>query len=261
MSQFAGKTVVITGAAGGQGSEEARLMARHGAHVVVADVNDERGREVADDLIARGYSAEYRTLDVSSAADWEKLRAHLVERGGGLHVLVNNAGTAHRFGLMGTSLERFNQVLDINLAGPFIGMQTLAPLMRDSGGGSVVNIGSAAGMTGHFSAAYSSSKWGLRGLSKVAAMEFAPWGIRVNCVHPGIVNTELVPGDNAFPAAMTKFTPMGRPAEPADVASVVMFLCSDAAAFITGTDLNVDGGLVDIGVYDAVAKEYAATQP
>jgi 3alpha(or 20beta)-hydroxysteroid dehydrogenase len=259
MSEFEGRTVVITGAAGGQGSEESRVMGRQGAHVIVADVNETKGQEVVAELVGEGLSAEYHHLDVASEADWEKLRDHLVARGNGLHVLVNNAGTAHRFGLMETSLERFREVLDINLAGPFLGMKVLAPLMRDSGGGSMVNIGSAAGMTGHFSAAYGSSKWGLRGLSKVAAMEFAPWGIRVNAVHPGIVNTALVPGDNKFPAAMTKFTPLGRPAEPADVASVVAFLCTPGAAFITGADLNVDGGLVDIGIYDAVAKEYAAS--
>jgi 3alpha(or 20beta)-hydroxysteroid dehydrogenase len=257
MSEFAGTTVVLTGAAGGQGSEEARLFASHGAHVLVADVNDEGASAVASGIVAEGGSAEAVHLDVSSEADWVAVRDRLVERGEGLDVLVNNAGIAHRFGLMDTSLERFRQVLDINLAGPFLGTQVLAPLMRDSGGGSIVNIGSAAGMTGHFSAAYSSSKWGLRGLSKVAAMEFAPWGIRVNSVHPGIVNTAIVPGDTAFPAAMTKFTPLGRPAEPEDVAPVVLFLCSSGAAFMTGADVNVDGGLVDLGIYDAVAKEYA----
>lgn len=260
MPELTGRTVVITGAAGGQGAEEARLLARHGAHVVATDVVEGAGREVVESLTAEGHSAQFHPLDVSSRDSWEALRDHLVERGLALHALVNNAGIAHRFGLMETSLERFEQVLAVNLAGPFLGMQALAPLMRASGGGSIVNIGSAAGMTGHFSAAYSSSKWGLRGLSKVAAMELAPWGIRVNSVHPGIVNTAIVPGDTAFPAAMTRYTPLGRAAEVGDIAPVVLFLCSDAAAFMTGTDVNVDGGLVDIGIYDAVAKEYAALQ-
>jgi len=257
MPEFEGRTVVITGAAGGQGSEEARLFGRHGAHVVVADVNEEKGEALVKELAAAEVSAEFAALDVSSESDWESVRARLESRGEGLEVLINNAGTAHRFGLMETTLERYNEVLAINLAGPFLGMKALAPLMRDSGGGSIVNVGSAAGMTGHFSAAYSSSKWGLRGLSKVAAMEFAPWNIRVNSIHPGIVNTALVPGDTRFPAAMTKFTPMGRPAEPDDIAPVALFLSSAAASFITGADLNVDGGLVDLGIYDAVAKEYA----
>jgi NAD(P)-dependent dehydrogenase (short-subunit alcohol dehydrogenase family) len=258
MTDLTGRTVVVTGAAGGQGAEEARLFAAHGAHVVATDVVDGPGREVVDALVADGRSAEYHPLDVASPDAWHALRDHLVAQGRGLHALVNNAGIAHRYGLMDTTLERFEQVLAVNLHGPFLGMQALAPLMRDSGGGAIVNVGSAAGMTGHFSAAYSSSKWGLRGLSKVAAMELAPWGIRVNAVHPGIVNTAIVPGDTAFPQAMTKHTPLGRPAEVGDIAPVVLFLCSDAAAFMTGADVNVDGGLVDLGVYDAVAKEYAA---
>lgn len=259
MREFESKTVVITGAAGGQGSAEARLFAERGAHVVVADLNADKGHELVKELKEAELSAEFFALDVASPADWESLRARLQEGGRGLHVLINNAGTAHRFGLMDTTLERFNEVLAINLAGPFLGMQILAPLMRDSGGGSIINIGSAAGMTGHFSAAYSSSKWGLRGLAKVAAMEFAPWNIRVNSIHPGIVNTALVPGDTAFPAAMTKYTPLGRPAEPADIAPVALFLASDGSSFMTGADVNVDGGLVDIGIYDAVAKEYASS--
>jgi NAD(P)-dependent dehydrogenase (short-subunit alcohol dehydrogenase family) len=147
-------------------------------------------------------------------------------------------------------------VLDVNLTGPFLAMRALAPLMRDSGGGSIINVGSAAGMTGHFSAAYSASKWGLRGITKVAAMEFAPWNVRVNAIHPGIVNTALVPGDTAFPQAMTRFTPLGRAAEVEDIAPLVLFLAGDGARFITGSDFPVDGGLVDLGVYDAVAKEY-----
>ena len=162
------------------------------------------------------------------------LAGHLSTRYGRLDALVNNAGIAFRFGLMETTAADFERVFAVNLEGPFLGIKALAPLMRDSGGGAVVNIGSAAGMTGHFSAAYSSSKWGLRGLSKVAAMEFAPWRIRVNAVHPGIVNTALVPGDTRFPDAMLAHTPAGWVSEPAEVAGVVVFLCSPAAAYITG---------------------------
>ena len=258
MSDFTGRVAVITGAAQGQGACEARLFAEHGAHVVIADIKEAEGVGVAEELTEAGLSAEFFGLDVTSERSWSSLAVRLAELGR-LDVLVNNAGTAHRFGLMVTSLERFNEVLAVNLTGPFIGMKALAPLIRDSGGGAIVNVGSAAGMIGHFSAAYSSSKWGLRGLSKVAAMEFAPWRVRVNAIHPGIVNTQLVPGDVTFPAAMAKYTPLGRAAESEEVAPLVVFLAGDESRFITGADFPVDGGLVDLGVYDAVAKEFAAS--
>jgi 3alpha(or 20beta)-hydroxysteroid dehydrogenase len=195
-------------------------------------------------------------LDVTVEAGWTRLADDVRERHGRLDILVNNAGVAYRFGLMETARADFERVLGVNLVGPFLAMRALAPLIRDSGGGSIVNVGSAAGMTGHFSAAYSASKWGLRGVSKVAAMEFAPWQVRVNAIHPGIVNTAIVPGDTAFPTAMSRFTPLGRAAEVEDIAPLVLFLAGDGSRFITGSDFSVDGGLVDLGVYDAVVKAY-----
>jgi 3alpha(or 20beta)-hydroxysteroid dehydrogenase len=256
MDDLTGRVAVVTGASQGQGAAEARLLAEHGAHVVITDLKD--GDALAQDISASTPgSAEFVQLDVTDEQGWHGLADDLRERRGRLDVLVNNAGVAFRFGVMETERADFERVLQVNLVGPFLAIRALAPLMRDGGGGSIINVGSAAGMTGHFSAAYSASKWGLRGVTKVAAMEFAPWQIRVNAIHPGIVNTALVPGDTAFPTAMSRFTPLGRAAEVDDIAPLVLFLAGDGSRFITGSDFPVDGGLVDLGVYDAVAKAYS----
>jgi len=257
MDEMTGRVAVVTGAAQGQGAAEARLLAEHGCHVVLTDVKDDGADTAADIAAGTPGNAEFVRLDVTDESGWQRFADDLHSRHGRLDVLVNNAGIAFRYGLLETERADFERVLGVNLVGPFLAMRALAPLMRDGGGGSIVNIGSAAGMTGHFSAAYSSSKWGLRGLTKVAAMEFAPWQIRVNAIHPGIVNTAIVPGDTAFSTAMSRFTPLGRPAEVDDVAPLVLFLAGDGSRFITGSDFAVDGGLVDLGVYDAVAKAYA----
>ena len=196
-----------------------------------------------------------RTVTYCTENEETPLRAKLQDDAGGLHVMVNNAGIAlRRSSLLETALDDWNRVHAVNLTGPFLGLRILGPLIRDSGGGAVVNIGSAAGMTGHFAAAYSASKWGLRGLTKSAAMEFSDWRIRVNAVHPGIVETPIVKGSEDFVEAMEWMTPLGCSGQSDDIANAVLFLASDEARFITGIDLAADGGLTEFSTYRRVLK-------
>ena len=250
MITLEGKTAIITGGARGQGEAEARLFAKLGANVLLGDVLDTQGEQVARSVRAAGGSAVYRPLDVTKSDHWTGAADFAKQEFGGLHILVNNAAVALRSGtLMGTSIDDWDRLIRINLTGVFVGTKACAPLIRDSGGGAIVNIGSAAGITGHFATAYSTTKWGLRGLSKSAAMEFADWKIRVNTVHPGIVKTPIVEGSDTFVESMRRATPLGTVASPEQIASVVAFLVSDAASYITGVDLPVDGGLTELGIY------------
>ena len=259
-NSFGGKCALITGASRGQGAAEARLFAQHGAAVIVADVLDAEGAALVKDIRAAKGQAEYIHLDVANEADWQKAIALAKDKFGGLHVLVNNAGVALRGKNIGaTTREDWDRVLSINLTGPFLGTRAAAPLLRDSGGGAIINIGSTAGINGHFAAAYSAAKWGLRGLTKCAAMEYADWGIRVNAVHPGIVKTPMVEGSDAFVEAMTQVTALNRPATAEDVAHCVVFLAGDDARYLTGIDLPVDGGFTALGVYREVWKRAIRT--
>ena len=249
---FTNKTVLITGGARGQGAAEARLFAAAGARVVIGDVVDDEGLALAREI---GSACAFHHLDVSSETDWRETVAFATAKFGGLHVLVNNAGISLRgVDLIGTKRADWDRVLAVNLTGPFLGMQAAAPAMRDSGGGSMVNIGSTAGINGHFAAAYSASKWGLRGLTKAAAHDFAGWNIRVNAVHPSIVQTPMVAGSANFVAAMESMTPLARGASLEDVANAVMFLASEEASFLTGLDLPVDGGFSALGTYTEVRR-------
>jgi NAD(P)-dependent dehydrogenase (short-subunit alcohol dehydrogenase family) len=251
--KFKNKTVLITGGSRGQGAAEARMFAAAGAHVVIADVLDDEGGALAQAIRADGGAADYRRLDVSSEQDWRETVAFTMGKAGSLHVLVNNAGVSLRgVDLANTTRADWDRVLAVNLTGPFLGIRTAAPVMRDSGGGAIVNIGSTAGINGHFAAAYSASKWGLRGLTKAAAMEYADWNIRVNAVHPSIVRTPMTEGADKFVEAMEYMSALKGSAPVEDIAHAVMFLASDEAGYLTGLDLPVDGGFTDLGTYRQV---------
>lgn len=249
------KVALITGASRGMGAQEAERFAASGARVVIADVRDEEGEALAELIRSRGADAWYLHLDVGDHDSWQAIVNEILATAGALHILVNNAGINRPTGpVMGTTPDELDRLLTVNLKGPLYGIQTTAPLIRDSGGGAIVNIGSLAGMTGHFAAKYSISKWALRGLTKAAALELADWNIRVVAVHPGIVNTPIVAGADDFVDAMRRNTPLRRVADPDEVAAVVEFLASDDASFVTGVDVPVDGGLTDLGHYFRIAE-------
>lgn len=252
-----GKIAVVTGASSGMGAAEARLFAREGANMFVADVDDESGQQVVESIIRDGGKAVYQHLDVSEEQSWRDL-VDILEQAGGAHVLVNNAGITVREGLLEMDMTDWERILAVNLRGPVLGMRACAPLMREVGGGSIVNVGSLAGVVGHPVAAYAASKWALRGVSKTAAMELVDWGIRVNTIHPGLINTPLIAGTAAY-SAMRSMTPMQRGARAEEVAAVALFLASDQSSFITGVDIPVDGGFEATAAYRRVWQ--LATNP
>jgi 3alpha(or 20beta)-hydroxysteroid dehydrogenase len=238
-----GKVALISGGARGQGATEARRFVAEGAKVVIGDVLDTEGEAVATDL---GDEGAFVTLDVTSEENWQEAVDSTVDAFGGLHVLVNNAGVLGGFTpLAKTSLDDFMNVLNINLVGTFLGMRTAVPAMRASGGGSIVNISSTAGMWGvPFGAGYTASKFGVRGITKTAALEFGRYHIRVNSVHPGGVATEMTAavgddGESDYYRAL----PAGRIGTVDDISNLVLFLASDESAYCTGTEFVIDGGM------------------
>ena len=170
--------------------------------------------------------------------------AAIGDRHGRIDGLVNNAGVHRRHDLLDADVELWNRIIAVNQTGTFLGMATVAPVMRDSGGGSIVNISSIAGMRGHQSPAYVASKWAVRGLTRSAAAELGPHGIRVNSVHPGAIDTEMWRADGGTHESMGPRIPLRRIGEPSEIASVVMFLLSDEASYMTGAELLVDGGII-----------------
>jgi len=241
MGRLAGRVAIVTGAASprGQGAAHARLFLREGATVVLTDVSDEEGERTA---AALGAGAAYLRLDVTSEESWTATVAWTLERHGRLDVLVNNAGIWLAGPLEETSLADYRRVVDINQVGAFLGMRAVVPAMKAAGGGAIVNISSLAGLRGaQVSTAYAASKWAVRGMSRQAAAELAPFGIRVNAVFPGYVDTGMIDAGHDEIAARV---PLGRRlASPEEVAETVVFLASDAARYVTGAELVVDGAV------------------
>ena len=225
-----GRTVVVTGAARGIGRAIADTLTAAGAHVVTVDL--------AGDVDHR--------LDVTDDEGWAALTSWLCHTREKVHGLVNNAGTTWRARLGELKPSDLRRVHEVNLVGPLLAIQHLVPLMPP--GGSIVNIGSVAALTGHYPIAYTTSKWALRGLTRAACVELGPRGIRINTVHPGYIETEMTASTTpAFREAHLRETPLGRAGVPAEVALTVAFLLSDAAGYITGADLPVDGGFTSHG--------------
>lgn len=246
MARLAGKVAVITGAAQGMGEAHARAFVREGAQVVLTDLNDAGGRALADEL---GDAALFVRQDVASAEDWQTVVAAAMERFGRISVLVNNAGIIGPVrSLLDFDEADFLRVCGVNQLGVFLGMKAVLPSLIANGGGSIINISSIAGMLGtkeSSNAAYCASKWAVRGMSKLIAAQHGRDGIRVNSVHPGYILTPMmVAATDESGGGAAEAIPLGRMAQPEEVSSVVVFLASDAASFVSGAEMVVDGAMI-----------------
>ena len=240
MNRLKDKVILISGGARGQGAAEARLCVAEGARVVIGDLLEDQGRALAAEL---GQSASFVRHDVTLETDWARAIAAATALGG-LHGMVNNAGIYQPATLMETDVAMFERHMRVNQLGCFIGMKAVVPLMEKSGGGASVNISSTAGLRGSPGAiAYSATKWALRGMTKAAALDLAPKKIRVNSIHPGPIDTEMLhvrtPEQNA---ARLELVPMKRMGTVDEIANLVLFLLSDESSYCTGAEVAIDGG-------------------
>jgi NAD(P)-dependent dehydrogenase (short-subunit alcohol dehydrogenase family) len=244
--RLAGKVALITGGASGMGRSEATIFAREGARVVIADVLDNEGHEAAK---AIGEAARYLKLDVKDEAQWQAVVAATEREFGKLDILVNNAGISGTYQPDVTSTEAWDRVMDINAKGVFLGMKYGVPALKRAGGGAIVNISSISGFVGQqgIHMAYNASKGAVRIMTKTAAVQYAADNIRVNSVHPGMLpamRSSIGSANPEWRAKMLKAVPMKREGRVEEVAHAVLFLASDEASYITGTELVVDGGFL-----------------
>jgi len=256
MGRVSGKVAIVTGGASGIGRGCAELLAAEGAVVVVTDIQEDLGAETVSSIVAAGGQAEFVAHDVTDEAAWEAVVAHTLAEHGGLHILVNNAGIGIGGSIVDMTLADWQRQQAINLDGVFLGIKHAIPVMRDSGNGSIINMSSVAGLKGAANlSAYNATKGGVRLFTKGVALECAQsrWPIRVNSVHPGIIDTpiwtkvnpEMLDGGNAMDVeSMAEVgVPSGQLGQPRDIANGVLFLASDDSSYITGTELVIDGGI------------------
>ena len=242
MGRLEGKVAIVTGAARGQGAAEARLFVAEGARVVIGDVLAQPGEKLAREL---GPAARFVPMDVSREEDWEHA-IRVARELGPLGVLVNNAGVIHAEALVATTTADYRRVVDVNQLGCFLGMRHCAPHLARAGGGSILNVASMDGTRGvNGLVAYAATKWAIRGMTKVAAIEFGPARIRVNALLPGSIDTPMGNPQAEGMATFGRFFahyPIPRIGTAEEVAKLALFLASDEASFITGVALPVDGG-------------------
>jgi NAD(P)-dependent dehydrogenase (short-subunit alcohol dehydrogenase family) len=250
MKGISGKVALVTGGASGIGRATAMRFAEEGASVAVVDVAEDAGLQTAEAIRELGGEASFYEADVSSGDDWARLVADVMDEFGAVDFLHNNAGIeGEQAPLIEQTEENWDRVIDTNLKGVFLGLKHVVPQMRTQGGGAIVNTSSVAGLVGHENIApYVASKHGVVGLTRSAALEHAKENIRINAVNPGVVDTPMIQryigDDEEAREAFVATEPIGRFADPEEIASAVVFLCSEDASFVTGYPLAVDGGLV-----------------
>ena len=246
MGRLDGKVAIISGGAKGQGAEEARLFAQEGAKVIIGDILDREGMQIESEIAEQGGEAKFVHLDVSSEEDWSRTVDLSMSEYGRLDILVNNAGILLMKGLEETSGQEWDNIQNINSKGVFLGSKTVIPAMRESGGGSIVNISSIAGLIGSKFTAYGASKGLVRTLTKSVAVNHGHEGIRCNSVHPGIIETDMVSdmiGTQEGKEYQLNRTPLKVIATSRDVAFGVLYLASDESRYVTGSELVIDGGI------------------
>jgi len=261
------KVALITGGYGGMGRASAQLFAKEGATVFIAGRSHERGEAFAAKIRAAGGKAHFVELDVVNQAQWDNALVQVKDLAGGRHILLNIVGSNALVRFPNVDIEEWRRLFDINVTGTLRGIQTCAPLMRESGGGSIINIGSVAGIAGNFGTGYSSSKWALEGLSRSAAYVYADWGIRCNVIQPGWIETDLTASMSSNrllkkiqSSAMNNTVLLRRSGKAEEIGFTALFLASDESSYITGTDIVVDGGWFSSAPYLANERSHHMLQ-